>query len=250
MYAADNGDTVVEAAARVWELTQWLDGRADFAEHPSWTRLEAACEALATLHRAWHSVAVPADCCPAVRQRRKLLAEWQALVATGWQPSAASNPRFDLLRSMTQRARQGLPGWLQKVSRFLEPWTDFRCSVQPCLRDVWHDHLLFEGDRLTGLIDYGAVKADHVAVDLARMLGSIVGDDPEGWRRGLLAYRRIGGLNDNEEQLAHILDRTGTILGVVNWLRWLYHEQRPYEDISAVARRLESLLNRIESWPA
>jgi homoserine kinase type II len=121
--------------------------------------------------------------------------------------------------------------------------------VQPCLRDLWHDHLLFEGDRLTGLIDYGAVKADHVTADLARMLGSLVGDDQGGWEGGLRAYRRVRGLTDNEEQLAHMIDRTSTILGVVNWLRWVYHEGRSYEDLSAVVRRLESLLNRVESWP-
>ncbi len=62
------------------------------------------------------------------------------------------------------------------------------------------------------------------------------------------AYRRVRGLNDIEAQLARALDRTGTILALVNWLRWLYHEGRPYDDLSAIVRRLESLLNRIESW--
>jgi homoserine kinase type II len=248
VYAAGDGDTIVEAAGRVWELTQWLEGRANFAEHPSPARLEAACEALAKVHRAWEALAAPAQPCPAVRLRQKVLADWQALIATGWRPQASSTPPIDLLGPMAERAWRGLPRWLREVSRCLDPWIDFRCPVQPCLRDLWHDHLLFEGDRLTGLIDYGAVKADHVAVDLARMLGSLVGDDAGGWECGLRAYRRLRGLTDNEEQLAHMLDRTSTILGVVNWLRWLYHEGRSYEDLSFVARRLESLLNRIDSW--
>ena len=246
VYAAGDGETVVESAGRVWELTQWMEGRADFAEHPSPARLEAACEALARLHRAWEAFAAPAGPCPAVHFRRKALADWQALVATGWRPQASSTP-FDILWPVAERAWRRLPRWLPEVSRCLNPWIDFRSPVQPCLRDVWHDHLLFEGDRLTGLVDYGAVKADHVATDLARLLGSLVGDDPEGWERGLRAYRRVRGLTDNDERLARVLDRTSTILGVVNWLRWVYHEGRSYEDIEAVARRLENLINRIEN---
>jgi Ser/Thr protein kinase RdoA (MazF antagonist) len=247
VYGAGNGDTVVEAAGRVWELTQWLEGQANFAENPSPVRLEAACEALAKLHRTWEAFTASAEPCPAVRRRLQLLADWQSLVSTGWRPQDLSNPQLDALWPVTERALRGLPGWLHEVTRCLGPWIDFCCPVQPCLCDPWHDNLLFEGDRLTGLIDYGTVKHDHVAVDLARMLGSLVGDDPAGWERGLRAYRRVRGLSDEEEQLAHVLDRTGTILGVVNWLRLLYYEGRLYEDPAAVARRLESLLNRIES---
>ncbi|HEY7329439.1 MAG TPA: phosphotransferase [Gemmataceae bacterium] len=246
VYVASSGDTVVEAAGRTWELTQWMQGRADFVENPSPARLEAACEALAKLHRAWEAFASPAEACPAVRRRLNLVREWNALISTGWRPTTESSPHLDALHPVAERACRGLAGWLREVPLCLEPWIDFRCPVQPCLCDPWHDNLLFQGERLTGLIDYGTVKADHVAVDLARMLGSLVGDDAEGWERGLRAYRKVRALNSDEEQLAHALDRSGTILGVVNWLRLLYYEGRRYEDLAVVARRLESLLDRIE----
>jgi len=243
-----DGDTVVEASGRVWELTQWLDGKADFNENPSQARLDSACEALARLHRAWEPFTAPAEPCPAVRRRLRVLMDWHALVSSGWRPQAVSAPHLDPLWPLVERAWQGLSGWLQAVPRCLESWIDYCCPVQPCLCDPWHDNLLFEGDRLTGLVDYGTVKNDHVAVDVARMLGSLVGDDEEGWERGLRAYRRVREFTANEEQIAYMLDRTGTILGVVNWLRLLYYEGRPYEDLSAVARRLDDLLNRIEGW--
>jgi homoserine kinase type II len=115
---------------------------------------------------------------------------------------------------------------------------------------LWHDHLLFDGDRLTGLIDYGSIKIDHVAVDLSRMLGSLVGDDASGWQTGLQAYRRIAPLDAEEEELAHALDETGTILGVANWLRWLYEDRRPFDDRDAVARRLVELVERCERLEA
>jgi Ser/Thr protein kinase RdoA (MazF antagonist) len=120
--------------------------------------------------------------------------------------------------------------------------------LQPCLCDVWHDHVLFDGDRLTGLIDYGAMKIDHPAVDLARLLGSLVEDDPEGWSVGLAAYREVRPLSADEEELAHALDLSGTIAGASVWLRWLYHEGKEFEDRAAAGRRLEGLTLRLERY--
>ena len=131
----------------------------------------------------------------------------------------------------------------------LRRWRERGFVLQPCLCDVWHDHLLFEDDRLTGLVDYGAVKTDHVAVDLARLLGSLIEDDAANWQRGLTAYRAVRPLSPAEEELARDLDVTGVVLGVATWLRWLGAERRPFEDRTAAARRLGVLVERIERWP-
>jgi homoserine kinase type II len=245
VHVAGDGDTVVEVVARVWELSGWLPGRADYAEHPAPVRLEVAAEALARLHRAWEVYATPAQPCPAVRRRQEVLADWERFVAAGWRPSG---PPTDPVGPVAERAWRLLHRWMTDISMQLRPWADHCQRLQPCLCDVWHDHLLFEGDRLTGLVDYGAVKHDHVAVDLARMLGSLVGDDAAGWECGLRSYRRVRRLSDEEAWLARVLDHTGTVLGMVNWLRWLYHDGRTYEDRPAVARRLESLVTRVEGW--
>ena len=90
--------------------------------------------------------------------------------------------------------------------------------------------------RVTGIIDFGSVKPDHVAVDLARLLGSIAGDDPERWATGLRQpYRSVRPLAPDDEALAHVLDRTGVLVGLFNWLKWLYRDGREYDDLAAVA---------------
>jgi Ser/Thr protein kinase RdoA (MazF antagonist) len=248
VYSSGNGDSAIGESGHVWELTQWMQGQADFVDNPSSARLEAACESLAQLHRSWEAFVALAQPCPAIRQRLRLMADWHTLIATGWRPCAGACPQSALLWPIAQRAWLGLPDWLRQVTSWLKPWIDFRCPIQPCLRDVWHDHLLFVGERLTGLIDYGAVRADHPAGDLARMLGSLLGEDVVRWKQGLQVYRRVRRLTDQEEALAHALDRTGTVLALVNWLRWLYHEGRSYEDLPAVTRRMEALLARINGW--
>ncbi len=240
-----DGASTVEYAGRLWELTEWLPGQADYHEHPSPARLEVACTALAQLHMVWRNIPSSATECPAVQRRFSLIDEWQSLLRSGWCPLAIA-AESDPLRPIVERIWRVLPSSIEQVPHRLRRWVGDRLRVQPCLCDLWHDHLLFEGERLTGLIDYGAVKFDRVAVDLSRMLGSLVGDDAAGWRAGLQAYRRIAPLTAEEEELAHALDETGIILGMANWMRWLYEEKRFFADRSAVARRLTELVERLE----
>jgi Ser/Thr protein kinase RdoA (MazF antagonist) len=241
-----DGPTAVLHVGWLWDLCQWLPGVADYHTRPSRARLRAACTALARLHRAWERHAgPPCTPCPAVSRRLACLGDWNAILRSGWKPDF---PTGDPCAERARRAWHLLARQLGEVPGQLDPWRDRAGPVQPCLCDVWHDHLLFEGEALTGLVDYGAVKPDHVAVDLARMLGSLVGDDEEDWSAGLASYRAVRPLSAEEEALARALDRTGVVLGLVNWLRWLYVEQRPFADRAAVARRMGALVERVEGW--
>jgi homoserine kinase type II len=245
--AAQAGATVVEYAGRLWELSEWLPGRADYHERPSLARLEAACSALAQLHLVWRNISGSVRGYPAIQRRLSFIAdEWLPLVRSGWNPLAIA-AQSDPLRPLVERALRVMPSAIEKVPHRLQRWRGGCPRLQPCLCDLWHDHLLFEGERLTGLIDYGAVKIDHVAVDLSRMLGSLVADDAAAWQAGLHAYRKIAPLTEEEEELAHALDETGIVLGAANWLRWLYAQRRPFADRSCVARRLAELVERLES---
>jgi Ser/Thr protein kinase RdoA (MazF antagonist) len=238
--------TSVHHASRLWELTTWMPGAADFHADPTAEKLRAACAAVAHLHRVWARVDPLAGPCPAVQRRYKRAREWLEWIKGGWQPRLDQSPAPEL-PPWTGRAWTLLPAGVHYVLRVLQPWIDRSLPLQPCLCDVWHDHVLFEGDRVTGLIDYGAVKVDHVAVDVARMLGSLIEDDDEGWQCGLAAYRSVRAFSDEEARLARVLDVTGTVLGVANWLQRI-GEMRTEEQQEAVARRLDTLVQRLERW--
>jgi homoserine kinase type II len=173
------------------------------------------------------------------------LQRWEAFQATAPPAILVSDAT---LGAIAKRARGVLPNWLCQLVPWLEPWLDRPVPVHPCLCDVWHDHVLFEGDRVGGIIDYGAVKVDHTAVDLARMLGSLVEDDKAAWHVGLKAYRSVRPFGEEEERLAHVLDVTGAVVGVLNWLMRIAVEKRTEEDQGKVARRLETLVKRLERW--
>jgi Ser/Thr protein kinase RdoA (MazF antagonist) len=169
------------------------------------------------------------------------------LLQSGWHPLGTLAPA-DPRREVVHQAWFLLQWRIGEVPRLLQPWMNQRWLLQPCLCDPWHDHVLFEGERVTGLIDYGAVKVDNVAVDLARLLGSLVPDDAERWQIGLEAYRRVRKLSLEEESLARVLDVTAVVLGVATWLRWLFEIKRDFGDPQAAIQRLGVLVKRMACW--
>jgi homoserine kinase type II len=234
----------VPHSGRLWELAEWLPGQADFWRQPSRPRLEAACQAVAQLHLAWELLAAPAAPCPSVDRRLSLIEPARQLL----QESPQLHHLPQELRPDAQAGLQLLGAWLEQVPRLLAPWRSRRWPLQPCLCDVWHDHLLFSGNRLTGVVDYGAVKIDHVAVDLARMLGSLIEDDEEAWQAGLKAYREARPMHPDMEELAHVLDRTGTILALAGWLQRLSAATPAPASNEGIRRRLERLVRRMAGW--
>jgi Ser/Thr protein kinase RdoA (MazF antagonist) len=121
--------------------------------------------------------------------------------------------------------------------------------LQPCLRDVWHDHVLFQGDKVTGLIDPSAARTDTVTADIARLAGSLIADDQTAWDVALEAYRSVAPLSDAEAQLVPVLDRSGILLSGVGWLErtdlWLKHQSafaaRVLDRLERIAQRAEQL---------
>jgi Ser/Thr protein kinase RdoA (MazF antagonist) len=230
----------------LWELTDWLPGRPEFQKRPSVARLEAAAQALARLHGCWaNAFGTTLGACPAVERRLERWRRWEELLRSGWRPEVTDNdPAGDAVR----RAWRLLSRWFGQVPAWLAGAVRTGWPLQPCLCDPWHDHFLFDGERLTGLVDYGLAAVDHVAVDLARMLGSLVEDDAEARRIALAAYGQVRTLTASETELVDVLDRSGTVLALTTWLRWLSEERRPLEDRPTAARRLETLVRRVERW--
>jgi Ser/Thr protein kinase RdoA (MazF antagonist) len=245
--AAAAGATWVEHGGRAWDLTSWMPGRADFHHRPTAVRLEAACVALARVHDTWGGATPALGPCPGVRRRLDCARAWMNLVHGGWRPVFSARDS-DPVRPWAERVWAILHRHCAQVPRLLAAWAERPVPLQPCLCDIWHDHVLYTADTVTGLVDYGSVKVDHVAVDLARLLGSLVGDDAGQWSAGLEAYGRLQRLSLEEEGLVRMLDKTGTLLAAANWLTWLYHDGRTFEDRSAVAARLALVVERLERW--
>ena len=229
-----HGDTVFLHNGVQWDVSTWQPGLPEV--QPSEEHLKLAMNLLTRLHALWRANNERRfDICPAVTLQHRRLLSWtddeleqlrQQTPATGIYREAVL--LFDQYRSQT-------------IKR-LEPWLTIRVSLHPCLGDIWSEHILFDGNQITGLIDFGGMRYDHPAQDLARLLGSYTQGDA---LRRQLALAQYAPATPEREPLTFLLDDCGAIVGLGNWLRWLRIEKRRFDDQARAIARLESLLNRL-----
>jgi homoserine kinase type II len=241
------GETFVEHAGHRWELTAWLPGAGDYATNANRERLRSALAALARFHQATAEFPIGREKVapsPGVERRKERfelllgceLAQLErSIVSTLW-------PDFAM------RARE----CCQLVTRTIgyvanETWDagHFVVPQQPCICDIWNDNVLFTGNEVSGLVDFGAMRVDDVAIDVARLLGSMAMDDANAWADGLQAYENIRPLSDVERQLVHVFDRANVTISGLNWIGWICRDRRKFERPEAVLGRMDHILSRL-----
>ena len=243
------GNTFVKHDGYLWELVPWLPGKADFRDNPSRVRLAAAMWMLARIHVAAGGMgrvkAFSTEASPTLLSRREQLA---ALLRGGLDELVAAVERHND-PSLASRGRRLLAHFRTLAPRTatnLEAAANLRVPLFPVIRDLWHDHVLFTRDEVTGIVDFGALRIDSAACDLARLLGSLVGDDTAAWSFALDAYAAVRPLTSEERELIPVLDEANLVLAGLNWLTWICVERRTFEDLPAVFARLDETLARLE----
>jgi Ser/Thr protein kinase RdoA (MazF antagonist) len=235
-------------AGHLWELTPWVPGEANYHRAPSPKKLRGAAAALAGFHRAAASFPIPhrgPDTPPGLAGRLDRLHSWtESKLAR----LAAAIPTVDW-PELAERAGRLLPLFaraMEPVSDVLQQASAIRVPLEPCIRDIWHDHVLYMDEHVSGIIDFGAMRVDSVATDLARLLGSFCGDDGAAWLEGLNAYDAIRPLSSSEALLITAYDRSNVLLSGMNWLEWVYLEGRQFENRAAITDRVDANLARLE----
>jgi len=263
--ASIDGDTVVvDADGRLWELARFMPGVA--VPCPTPTQAAAAATALAQLHLA--AASLPGypprlDDSPGVARRidqaRQLLTRpWQASrdtwsrVARNWMPVEVGVALEDRVATAINIFHEcGGEMLLSRVAA-MRSWS---CVLQPVLRDVWCDHVLFadaRSDDVTAIIDLHAAGIDTPATDLARLMGSWQSPSgctllslPERWTEAIASYDRIRPLSRMEAGMVAFLHGTGVVCGLDNWFRWMLEEHRVFPDAQRVLDRIDRLLTEL-----
>ena len=118
--------------------------------------------------------------------------------------------------------------------------------IQPCLRDARPEHFLFEADRLSGLVDFGAMGVDSVAGDLARLMGEWLDGDLVASEEALAAYEQVRPLDPDEARLIGVFEAATALLIGERWVRWHFVENRHVRDPQAVSKGLERGLKQLD----
>ena len=222
-----------------------MPGQADFSSKPTDPRLESAMQTVAKWHRAAAACVNSAGPSSTIHERTRLVHSYQAKLPAI--EAGLSGEADELFRQVGVRITTHFRRLSDQVLQKLEAVSRTTVLLQPCIRDIWHDHLLFTGDELTGLIDFGAVRTETVACDLSRLLGSLFRSDSIGWGKALAAYEAVSPLTESESVLLQPLDHSGVLLSGMTWLKRRYLERTPIADISRVCDRLEKIAERLSS---
>jgi Ser/Thr protein kinase RdoA (MazF antagonist) len=258
--ASLTGATYIELNDRLWELAPWMPGEIDPTPRTS--------------PRA-------AGLIPAVRPARvasalQTLAEFHLAAATfpfteaRFGPSPGLNDRRDRLEKLiageidqlerclghriwpelSERGRGYLP-LFRRAAPAVRPLLTHAAAIpvplQPCLRDIWRENVLFVDDEVSAILDFAAMRVDNVAGDIARLLASFAIPDEELWNTGLTAYQNVRPLSDVEQTLITAFDRTSALMTGISWLDWVFRQHREFADPTAVLQRFDVALARLNS---
>jgi homoserine kinase type II len=235
--------TVATEDGRVWDCCRWMPGEP--RTRPTSGEVASACVAVARIHAMWAGEAQRGPC-PGVANRLRILGETEPLLRVG--PGALA-PVDPLLDPLLRRAVEVLARVAPLVARALEPWARHTCALHPCVRDLRGEHVLFDGEKVSGIIDYGAAAFDHAAVDLARLLGDYAAGDEALFAVGFGAYRGARPGFDAPDEFVRVLARAGVICSALGWLVRLVTNREPVSEPVAIGARLAQLLGRIDENP-
>ena len=237
--------TLLRQGGRSWQLEPWMPGVPDLGAPPAKEHIVAAYAALARFQERLSSQA-GAGHSPGFDSRVKELRRLQSngpdrlAAALANQPDDA--PYVAAGRRWLAMARPAIGCVLERFGSLAHQLV----PLQPCLRDARPEHFLFEGDRLTGMIDFGAMGVESVAADLARLSGEWLAGDSSLRTVALEAYERIRPLHPDEIALMEGFEAVADVLIAMHWLSWHFLEQRRFEDPGAVGRGIRRGLERLQ----
>lgn len=234
--AAPDGSITVVRGGHVWELTSWAAGRPDYEQAPSPARLAAAAQAIGRMHAALDGFVPPghryeldpAAAFAALKERyRTLGAQIRAdLTRTGriCAPSVAppsvtergdvESGSFERERVAALRLLAALPGAHGRVARALARYAEvFRDVTRVAHGDIDPEHVFFQADKVTGIIDFDETAFRPQAGDVAMLLERFTGWQPKAVRTAIAAYRAIRPLSDAETAALPAL----ATLAIVGW---------------------------------
>lgn len=249
--AANDRDTLVEFESQLWQLEPWMPGVANYHAAPSNTKLKNAMLALAGFHEATQTSPCRREPSSGIVSRLRRCEE----LFDGRQVKEPFLQIEQTCRSApdsTQLCETGLA--ICERFRLLAPMVHQRLieassvdvAVQTIIADVWHDHILFSDDEVTGIVDFGAMRMDTPAADVARLLGSLAEDNAEQWAIGWQSYIESRPQAVNWKPLVTAFDISTTLMAGINWLQWIYLDRRQFGDLRPIIAKLTTIARRMD----
>ena len=243
---------------RLAHIEPFLNGQPIDSESPPRTQMTSAMKFLAECHHAC------ANYMPTVISQPRIL-------QAGWGYSESLQYRLRLLNKQDDELKgsfrshpnrliidENFQQLIDQLSLQLQLWKPVVLQnlqmqaqqlrpVLPVFRDVWREHLLLVDGQVSGLIDINASSSDSVACDLTRYLGSVLGNDSEGWQAALEAYQTVRPLQPVEWDSLLTFDLSNLLLSSTGCLeRYLSATEESVR--TSLLARLQCYLHRLKTY--
>ena len=188
-----DGETVIRDRTGIWEVAEWMPGEPLNAQ-ASATEIEAGASAIAYFQRSVLSFGAKLQPPPAVLARLQRVAELKPKMAAicdfpdfhGWGlgPTESGKMTAESVRlAEAVRAARSLMAehWSLVAERIRVDLSRYRqrsLATQFVLRDIHRDHLLFRDGKVTGMIDFDALRVDTPTTDLSRWVMGFLAPEP------------------------------------------------------------------------
>jgi Ser/Thr protein kinase RdoA (MazF antagonist) len=174
-----------------------------------------------------------------------LLAHWKSSSVAEWDSHLGD--ATDEFHSLARQLLSGFQRMADQIDAELQALENFPFRLHPCWRDLWRGHVLFVGDEVTGMIDPAAVRSDHVATDLSRLLGSFFEDDRERWDAALRCYPLTESFSAAEHRLLGVLDRSSVLLSGLTWIERWSQARVPADLLPQVVDRMRRIARQVQA---
>ncbi len=281
------GDSYVSDGQRLWELTQWMPGAADYHSAPSAQRLQAAMRSLAELHLAWYRAAAGdastawSNCSaavasvvgpvsgasPTVAERRQKL-EFSLQQQSAWQRCVFASGADCAARQTDSLVNVFGPNFSEPTAAALSSLAQQTLLHLAALGPGLLRHLIeVQATPVRLQFVLRDVWSDHILFSEDRVSGIIdfgaarvdepatdvarlLGSlEPLDASRWLLGWQAYHAGNPHIELVrVQLLDRVGTLLAAVQWLQWLVIQPRQFDaPLPQLLERWRRLVVRLEN---
>jgi Ser/Thr protein kinase RdoA (MazF antagonist) len=223
-----HGETLLEAEGVYWEIAEWKSGHpVERLGQSSQTQLLNCVEAIARLHEQSRSYEALVQIAPGLKQRYEGLLHAIEPIEhkrNKFLDSISSHDQYESTKTLKEiylRAMRVIPQVIEPLHRLSE--TPTVCFW--VLRDVWREHLLYRGDQVVGILDFGAARIDWPGLDLARSIGTLLLDSDPRWSIAHSAYlQRRPDCQITLPDLKNV-HRASVALSALQWLDWFAEGQ-------------------------